>query len=399
MIKIQKGDIRKLFIFLFICVCLCFGLEYSLRIKSLGTDFAYLIPDYETDLYLNPNLLGEKLTGVSYEPGLNMPMTFRILSTRFGWYGQYWGNYRNNKLIDARPINNTTVVVKDLWMLDLRRKLPKFIASNIWNLYNDGGYSGSYFYWSDDYYDTTKTIKYLTRVNSSYRIGNHWTAINRLCIGPYYYYKYARHLSDEQSVDQWLIIYSGRIGLFYRNVTTNNKFVTSYIDIGGPISTADIDNLPYSVFSHVSEKFPEIVMTPFANAFIAKFGFAKSFPVDENGCVVAGWYDNFLFQQTEQADTNITLRGINNRLSFPIALEWICSKLTFRFGTNLLYNLNYRREWDNDSTFVRVNEHTLNFAYTFGFAWQPNEHFVIDLYNIGNLAQVNNWAIYLKYLP
>jgi len=68
----------KLTVFFFLFVRLSYGIEYSLRIKALGTDFAYLVPDYETDLYQNPQLLGEKLTGVCFEPDLNEPLTLRV---------------------------------------------------------------------------------------------------------------------------------------------------------------------------------------------------------------------------------------------------------------------------------------------------------------------------------
>lgn len=389
---------KKLYIFLLVCICLCFGIEYSCRMKALGTDFAYLIPDYETDTYLNPNLLGEKLTGVSYEPDLSSPLTLRVLSRRFGWCGQYWGSYRNNKLIGSIPNNITSVYLKDFWMLDMRDRLPKFLASDVWNLYNDGGYYERRFFGSEDWYDTTRIIKYLISANDSYRVGEHWIVVDKICGGPYHYYKNANDYGGVQTADQWLMIYSGRIGLFYRDTVISNKFTSGYIEVGGPVSTEDIDRLPYSVFSHVSEV-GDFQHTFFARAFISELGFAKSFPVDVYGFVVVGFYDVFLFQQTEQADTNITSRAINNRFSFPVAVEWASGRLSLRFGTKLSYTLNNGREWDVDSTLVSINEHTLSLAYSFGLAWCPIDHLVIDLYNINDLMSLNDWAIYLKYNP
>ena len=78
---------NKYLVVLLAFASLCFAMQYSLRIQALGTDFAYLIPDYETDLYHNPNLMGEKLNGISYEPGLSAPVTMRVLTKRFGWFG------------------------------------------------------------------------------------------------------------------------------------------------------------------------------------------------------------------------------------------------------------------------------------------------------------------------
>ncbi|GAI26330.1 unnamed protein product, partial [marine sediment metagenome] len=59
---------NRLLIILLVIICFAHAIEFSQRIQALGTDFAYLIPDYETDLYRNPQLLDRGLTGITYEP-------------------------------------------------------------------------------------------------------------------------------------------------------------------------------------------------------------------------------------------------------------------------------------------------------------------------------------------
>jgi hypothetical protein len=156
---------KKSLVFL-VLVCLGYTIEYSVRIKALGTDFAYLIPDYETDLYQNPQLLGTQLAGISFEPDLNEPVTARILFKRFGVCGSCWGSYSDHQS-SAYTTTNKHLYINDLWMLDLRGKVWKFLADDVWHWYNDG----DYYEWHQVHdsldYDSVRTIKYLFGVNDT----------------------------------------------------------------------------------------------------------------------------------------------------------------------------------------------------------------------------------------
>lgn len=326
---------KKILVLLITLVCISHAIEYSSRIKALGTDFANLIPDYETDIYNNPQLLGEKLLGIAYEPDKDIPLTLRVLTKRFGWCGAYWANHRNNKLIDAVPINITSISVNDLWMLDLRGKLPKLFASDIWNLFNDGSYYKKRIYFNPTFFDTISTIKYLFSANGAYKIGEYMTLVPKVCAGIYFYNRNVLDFGYGQRSDQILLIYSGKIGVYYRNAPRANKFTSCYLSIGGPVSTSEIDNLPYSVFSHLSEV--DIGQTFFAKTIITKIGWAKGIPLNDNGFVAIGLRDVFMFQRTDKADTNIALRGCRNTLSLPIALERAIGKIVLRIGTRLCY--------------------------------------------------------------
>lgn len=377
---------------------LCFAIQYSLRIRSLGTDFAYLIPDYETDLYNNPNLMGEKLNGISYEPGLSTPLTMRFLTKRFGWFGNYWASYSNNKL-PQRFHNVTSISVNDLWMLDLRGKFWKFLTDDVWNLYNDGSYNETRYFLNPDYYDTTRTIKYLYGVSGANRIGKYISVISKACIGYYGYYRNYKDYYTGQNIDQRQMVVTGNVGFYYRNATSIDRFTSFYLVVGGPASTQEIDNLPYSVFSHFYDN--EIEKTLFAKTLIAQLGWARGIALNYNGFVAIGLRDVFLFQRTNTpdisfAEPNSELRGLRNTLSFPIALEYDIGNVALRIGTRFYYTFKDDKEWNSDSTLARYNEHNLGFDYSWGIGWWLNEYFTVDLYNTSDLSSKNNWAIYLR---
>ena len=393
---------KKFFIAFLLFICFCFAVQYSLRIKSLGTDFAYLVPDYETDLYNDPNLIGEKLAGISYEPGLSSPLIMRVLTKRFGWFGNYWAKHWNNILANYVPINITSITVNDLWMLDLRGKLPKLLAYDVENLRNDFSYYKKRVYFNDNDYDTIRTIKYLCSSSGAFRIGKYFKIIHRICVGIHGYYRnYIHYGSDVEEIDQWLFISTGRIGLYYRNAASANKFSSFYLTIGGPVTSADIDGLPYSVFSHLYAD--EMQQTFFARTLIAQMGWAKGISIDENGFIAIGMRDVLLYQRTNTPDTffiyPITeLRGLRNTLSFPVALEYHIGRVALRAGTRLYYTFKGDKEWNSDSTITCYNEHQLHFDYSFGLSWRPHDNFIIDVYNTNYLAELDNWAIYLKYV-
>jgi len=386
---------NKYLVALLTLASLCFAVQYSLRIRSLGTDFAYLIPDYETDLYNDPSLMGEKLNGISYEPGLSTPLTMRVLTKRFGWFGNYWAKYKDNKSNLSWYPNTTSISANDLWLLDLRGKFWKFLTDDVWNLYNDGSYNETRYFSQPNDYDTTRTMKYLIGATGPHSMGTNFKLISKVCGG---FYEYYRNRSDYGDVDQQLWIYTGRVGIYYRKASTDN-FTSLYLMAGGPVTTEDIDNLPYPVFSHLSDD--EIQQTFFAKTLVTQLGWAKGIAVNDNGFVAIGLRDVLLYQRTNTADTSFTfpnkeLCGLRNTLAFPIALEYQVNNVALRIGTRFYYTFKGDREWNSDSTLVRYNEHNLGFGYTWGISWYLNDNFAIDLYNADDLSSKNNWAIYLR---
>ncbi len=220
-------------------------------------------------------------------------------------------------------INFFAISVNDLWMLDMRGKLPKFLASDVWNLRNDGSYYNKRYYVNGLNYDTTRTIKYLLSATGSHNIGKYLRIIPLVCGGIYGNYRNYRYSDEVQELDQWLFIYTGMVGIYYRNTPINNKFSSFYLTIGGPVSTSDIDGLPYSVYSHLFGD--EIQQTFFAKTLTARLGWAKGIMIDENGFIAIGMRDVLLYQRTHTADTSFIypyteLRGLRNTLSFPLPI-------------------------------------------------------------------------------
>lgn len=390
---------KKIFCFLFVFVCLAYGIEYSLRIKALGTDFAYLIPDYETDLYQNPQLLGEKLSGISFEPNLGEPLTMRFLFKRFGLFGKYWGSYYSKKYSNYTLTDCKYIYINDLWMLDLRGKIWKFLADEVWNWFNDGVYVINNDYWNTEYFDSTRTIEYILSVNGSNRLGRTLTIQHKVCAGVYNCYKNYKYYSDVTTYDRWLIISTGKIGLYYRNTNIENKFTSWYLEVGGPVSTPEIDALPYSILSSLSDGIEiEPIHRFIYKNFVSKIAWAKGIPLDGNSFVTIGLHNVFLFQQTDERriQTNINLRGVRNTFSLPIACEYMFNKIAVRLGTKLFYAIKGNKEWHDDSTILYINEHKIDFGYSFGLGWQIDEHWAIDFYNNSDLSSVKNWAIYIK---
>ena len=167
---------RLLMLILTLC-CFAAALDYSHRTRALGTDFASLIPDYETDLYRNPYLLDRGVAGISFEPShiyiyrmyqrgyipvQQTPLTLRLMTARLGLMGKYWVNYSHG--LEPREYGWSSSTYKafrinDLWM----HRVGKAVV----NLYNDLDYS---------------KITYLTSTNSE-SVENHIEYMAKTMVG------------------------------------------------------------------------------------------------------------------------------------------------------------------------------------------------------------------------
>ncbi|GAI23660.1 unnamed protein product, partial [marine sediment metagenome] len=89
---------------------------------------------------------------------------------------------------------------------------------------------------------------------------------------------------------------------------------------------------------------------------------------------------------------------INNEISLPVGIEYNIKQISIRLGAKFNYVVESIQEWQTDTLVNEEINHIVNYNYSFGIGWQPNEHFVIDLYNNSDLADLRNWSIYLKYI-
>lgn len=394
---------KKIIITIVLFMSVSYGIEYSLRIKALGTDFAYLIPDYETDLYLDPEMLGEKrLAGFSLQEG-SLPLTVRLFTRRFGWCGQYWGRYTEHEdLFSGSKKKSYSVTMKDFWMLDLRGKFWKFLTDDVWNIYNDGKYTCHYDYRDPLYFDSTRTIEYLFGISGSWQIGDNFKIITTSRVGVYYIDQIYVYYNDFVSYDKLLFPFSAVFGIHYRKTKTPNDFTSCYLLTGGPTTIADIDNLPFSIWSHVNDG--EIQYTFFARTWTIKIGFAKGIGIKDNGMFIFGLRDTFLLQNTIDIEDVTNNRGLRNVLSIPVGFEYSVNSITFRIGTHIDYTYKGDKIWDywNYSDTLRAyeefNDHRLNWGYSFGLQWKVSEDFYVDMYNNNYISSIEKWALYLKYM-
>jgi len=386
--------VKRTLITIFFITCSANAIEFSYRIQGLGTEFAYLIPDYETDLYRNPELLGRKILGIAYDRYwyTSTPLTLLFLLRGFGIYGEYWPDY-NYELRSSntwQSLSSFTFKFEDLWMLRIKNE--------VWNLYNDGQILVSE--QQDSYGDRTldRTIEYFLSASGNYKIGRRFTIHIKPGAGLYgkwgetYYY---------QTAEQLIVISSGRIGLSYRNAPVANRFSSWFIDFGGPVSAGEINELPYSIYLDMYEHDRKIKY--FANSFILKIGWARGIPLHENSFVAIGLKDDFLYQRTEQggtdyADTVLYFSASTNTFTFPIAVEYIINKISLRFVARLSYLFKDYRTSNDLGLISEDLSHDLSFGYSFGIGWQPHGCVFIDLYNRGNLSEIGHWSIYFKYL-
>ncbi len=393
---------RKVVIAFSILISISYGIEYSLRIKALGTDFAYLIPDYETDLYLDSEILGaQSLAGFSLEDG-PQPLTLRLFTKRFAWCGQYWGRYSEDQdSFSNRYGKSYSIAIKDFWMLDLNGKFWKFLTDEVWNMYNDCNYAYIHNYWDAWHFDTTRSIEYLFGVSGSRRIGDYFKIITNYRMGVYYTDQINVYGSDISAFEKLLLPVSGIIGIHYQKATKPNDFTSFYLLTGGPTTTVDIDNLPFSIWSHVDDG--EILFTWFARTWIVKAGFAKGINIDDNGMFVIGLRDTFLLQSTFDIEDVTNNRGLRNVLSLPVGFEYNVNNIVLRIGTHIDYAYTEDKIWDywNYADTLRVyekhNKQRLNWGYSFGLQWRVSDNFYIDMYNNNCISALDEWAIYLKY--
>jgi hypothetical protein len=376
-----------------------YGIEYSLRIQALGTDFAYLVPDYETDLYLDPNILGEKkITGISWEHS-DTPLVLRAITERFAWSGMYWGEYWYRQYPGEAYEKNYSIYGRDYWILDLRGKFIKFLTDEVWNFYNDGKYTYSYDFAGVESEEII-VAKLFPGASGSRKIGPYFKILSKVHAGIYLYREDDIN-SNQPDIryEQWYIPVSIRLGLQYRNIHSYNNFSSFYFMAGGPTTTYEIDDLPYSVWMGMEEE--EVRLGYFAHALIARFGFARGLALADRGMFIVGLRDEFLWQDAED---HISLyeqkRAFRNILAVPIAVEYNTGRITIRLGSSLKYTFKHytiRDYFYPDDVIDQVHEHEVIIKRTFGIQWRMTDKFIVDTFHIGSLASLDSWKIYLKY--
>jgi hypothetical protein len=369
-------------------VCLVNGLQYSTRIKALGTDFAWLIPDYETDLYQNPQIFNKKMLGIAYDVTSAQPLSIALSSNRIGVHAKYWLEYEYElepSYFGWQSIEDYSLYFQDLWMLRVK--------DETWNVFNDGIINRYEWQNAQSYNNyVMKGLEYFIGSQTSFNIGK--LNINLKIAAGFYERFEEQNLSEIYS--QRVGIPSGRIGLFYASASQPNRFTSWFVDFGGPITTREIKSLPYSIYLDLRDHERELKY--FANAFTTRIGWAKALPIADRSFAVIGLRNDFLYQPTRDFSTGNDLQAITNSFRIPLAIEYLINKVYLRFGTRFFYDYKDLKE-STDTGFVnRHTSHLLNYSYSFGLGWQPNQYLSIDVNNYGYLNHLDHWSIYIRYV-
>jgi hypothetical protein len=393
---------RLLILTLYLC-CSAAALDYSHRIKALGTDFANLIPDYETDLYCNPYFLDRNTAGISFEPSSyyvyrlyqygyfaveQMPLTLRLMTDRLGLMGRYWVNYSHNLEPAAYGWYSSTYKsfrLNDLWMYRAGKTAI--------NLYNDLDYSKITYLTSTNSESAENKIEYIAKTQVSLPIRKRLRLDLKLGYG---FYENSNEIDNTEIYKQRIDLGLFRIGLYCRNISSADNFTSWYFDVGSPMTNTEIDSLPYSVYSHLADSEAEFAL--FAQTLIARFGIVRALPVTERGFVATGIKNTFSYQTTEDLTETLDLRGIQNTISLPLGVEYRINTVALRFGARFHYDFKSLRAADDNESWNQTIRHEFGYDYSFGIGWQPHKNLVLDIYNDGSLGYIKDWALYVKYL-
>lgn len=379
---------RHFLVCLVLLITSTYALQFSSRIKALGTDFAWLIPDYQTDLYRNPQMLSEKMLGIAYDESEPTPLSITLGSQRIGVFARYWLEYNYELESDYPGWQSTedySIHFEDLWMLRIK--------DDVWNFYNDGCISRYELDNAQTFNNyLLKDLEYFIRAQTSFNIGKLNIDL-KIAAG---FYERTEQYNLIDTYNQRIGITSGRIGLYYTGIPQPNRFTSWYLTFGGPISRAEISSLPYSIYSDLADH--ERKLKYFGHTFTSRVGWAKAWPLSNKSFAVIGLVDDFLFQPTHSHITGNDLQAITNSLRIPLAVEYLISKVYLRFGTNFVYDFARLKESNITGLIQEDIAHEFGYNYSFGIGWQPNKNLSIDLHNQKYLNILSNWSIYIKYV-
>jgi len=374
------------------------GIELSNRIKGLGSEFALLIPDYETDLYYFPNLADRKWAGATYDKSdASAPLKMMLAGSSFGVFTRYWPDYDyeyDGNSVEGRAETEFKFNFTDLWFFRFK--------NSIWNFRNDGLIDQTNI--KDTHNGPTDylNIKYFLNTNHVFTLSEKLRLNLRVASGFYLHtLKFYSVYTDKNMI--WLN--SLRPGLFYRDLKPDSSFYSAYIEIGGPINWAEYDALPFSFTSAYDEtmngSMPDILLL---GALWSRLGWVRGMTVNGHGQIFYGFKDSFIYQKTGEPYRSQDCLGLVNALTLQLAFEYPINKVTLRCGNELHYNADFKRISAYDPYNQRqilISEdatHRLYYQYSFGLGWQPWDKFKIDILTKGSLSWINEWSLAFYYM-
>ncbi len=371
--------------------------DISCRIRALGSDFALLIPDYETDLFYNPIFLNGNSLGLYYKPDDYIPIKINFVHNSVGFYGFYWLDY-NQSLLTLTP--GTGFYNRQDFKDNLRANVFSKIKNIGVSLTSEISRDRSKLSASANYQNIYSSQKFLYKSSVGLKPFKNLYLFLEPCLVS------TEELDRTQNIDilhQTRFIISGRITALYRNINEENNFITAKLSVGGPVSINDIDDLPISIYTYHARF--DSLGTPQQTFFNVDLGFCYGMRFGHDMLLTLGMKEKYIFQNVQHLTVwgkDSTYLGMKNRLSFPIAIEYTVNNIIFRGGVNLFYNIVYLREDalknGNWLTQQQNTTHALGNSYTFGFGWRPKQKISVDVNTGGqNIWHLPNWSIYLRY--
>lgn len=363
--------------------------EYSSRIMALGFNLAYLVPDYETDLFNNPQLLGTKVSGISYNPNEGALWRLAYLSSGFGVYARYWPLYfatfdsTSNEWGRDRHIR---LSVRDLWMVK--------IGSYIVNLSNDGYFDVDEGESHDTQYSMNFAADYYVRSQVAFNLGENYYLDIKAGVG---FNAWIQKRGTSLAWSPRVISPTGCIGVYKKDITTSNDFRTYFLSVGGPVARCDESLLPGFTTLDFDTSALEIKL--FYDAVITKIGIGRGMPIAEGSCFIIGLRNSFAFQRSGEIQSPRIHQGFKNICTLPVAIEYAIGKVIIRFGTHIDYTFRRYCVFSDGSELLKRDKHDFEYSYSFGLGWTINEHFLVDFYNLRKLYELQEWSVSLQYYP
>ena len=373
--------------------------ELSCRIRSLGEDLAYLIPDYETDVIYNPVFMNDNLLGFYYNTVEETPIKVTFLYRFFGLHGCYWPQndynfYDNgtswevNKIFSDRLLTEALFKIKKIGLSftpDIDRRREQF-----WN--------------SANIHRTDSRERYLYKISIGYKLSEHFYLFANPALG-LWEKRYVEQGLDINHID--LIIPTGRLKALYRDIRKSNSFFSAYFDIGGPISFSEMDQ---SLFNPVLNKGPLIdtIILPFYNTGSLLSGVGFGVPVGDKSMFVLGLNEKYVIEYVPVKNVSMTqidsfYLSQSNRASLAIAIEHFINKFIVRFGAYCSYN--YREDSRQMAWFgkwaltYKDRSDALDYSYNIGFGWMPSERVEVEwrIQKPWKYYYPYDWSLNIKY--
>jgi hypothetical protein len=314
--------------------------DTSTRIEALGTDFAGVLKDLQTDIEVRSPVYVEGYRALTifhrgHDYQWDMPLSFSLFYNHFGLALSYGGHYF---------LNTNTTNPKD--------EFYRFNLSGFWSKEN---YGFQYEFFIDDQdldyagFNNASSDEDFTfnSITFGYRPSNLSGFDFRCRIGlGYYDSTYSEFIGGQltPTAQTKFFIPSAQIGVSYERNVFNNGVLNLLADLGGPASGFELRRLPLPFQSTVwrnSAGTPS-ALDNFANSFSTRVAGAVSYVPRPSLLICFGVNDFWSGAQSQQENRNNSWINI---FSLPLGIEYKpTDNISLRGGVRAAYYYQYSRQ-------------------------------------------------------